>query len=128
MVWYFYRCFYLFVFHVYLISDNTPPVLSWRKKVKDVTGKRVRFRWQSNEVANFHCAHEEIEDEQKCGNLRWRGNWLEADLPEGKHRFWVTGVDEVGNRGKPLYHEWIVGKIGMVSECSWMKIHCFFMA
>ncbi len=92
------------------ISDNKPPVLSWRRKVPTVTGKRVRFKWISDEVAEFYCAHEKIEDMEKCGRFSLRGRWVESDLPEGRHRFWVVGVDDVGNRGIPLRHTWTVGK------------------
>jgi hypothetical protein len=99
----------LFILFCSHISDNTPPVLSWRRKVPAVTGKRVRFRWQSNEIAEFFCAHERINYMERCGNFSLKGRWIEANLPEGKHRFWVVGVDDVGNRGKPLHHEWVVG-------------------
>jgi hypothetical protein len=84
-------------------------VLYWRRRVPDVTGKRVRFKWLSDETAEFFCAHENIEDMVKCGNFSTRGRWIEEDLPEGRHRFWVVGIDAVGNRGIPLYHTWIVG-------------------
>ena len=92
-------------------SDNTPPLLSWRKKPAAVTGKRVKFRWKSNEIADFYCAHEKINDLKRCGNASLKGNWIEENLPEGKHLFWVLGVDDVGNRGKPLAHEWVVGML-----------------
>ena len=39
-----------------------------------------------------------------------KGNWVTDNLSEGKHLFWVFGVDDVGNRGEPLEHEWVVGK------------------
>lgn len=47
---------------------------------------------------------------ERCGNLSLNGTWITDNLPEGKHRFWVFGVDDVGNRGRPLEHEWVVGK------------------
>lgn len=82
-----------------------------------VTGKRVRFRWRSDEIADFYCAHEQFDDLVKCGSASLKGNHIEANLPEGKHLFWVLGVDDVGNRGEPLQHEWVVGKLGTSQIC-----------
>ena len=93
-----------------LFPDNIPPLLSWRRKPPAVSGKRIKLRWKSNEKADFFCAHERIDHLERCGNLRLKGNWVTDNLPEGKHLFWVFGVDDVGNRGKPLEHEWVVGK------------------
>ena len=79
-----------------------------------ITGKKVRFTWSSNEKAKFFCAHENINDMKPCGE-GFNGEWTEDDIPEGKHLFWVVGIDETGNRAEPLDHEWIVGKVWLLS-------------
>ena len=84
-------------------------MLQFKKKRPTVSGKRTKFAWFSDEWAKFYCAHEDISDMQPCGE-GMRSRWIEDQLPEGKHRFWVIGIDDVGNRGDPLDHEWLVGK------------------
>ena len=74
-----------------------------------MTGKKIKIKWRSTEFTRFTCAHEDVNDMKPCGDGR-RGDWTEEDLPEGRHRIWVSGEDEVGNKAKPLSHDWIVGK------------------
>lgn len=93
--------------------DTKPPILTFTRKPPAVSGKKMKFKWKSDELANFTCAHENINDMKPCGE-GWKGNWKDKNMPEGKHRFWVTGIDGVGNRGKPLEHEWTVDTKGPV--------------
>ncbi|XP_028410633.1 uncharacterized protein LOC114533322 [Dendronephthya gigantea] len=67
------------------------------------------FTWSSDEMTNFTCAVNSLRYRQKCG-FGMNGRFTTEPLPDGRHRFYLLGEDELGNNAKVVSHRWEVDK------------------
>ena len=90
-------------------SDLTPPKLKFVGKLQYQVKRHFKINWNSSEEAKFECAVDSQENAVPCGK-GWFGSWSRTDLPDGKHSFWVRGIDVTGNVGVYRRHPFDVGK------------------
>ena len=87
----FIKCFHL---------DTSLPVITFDKPDPKKPEKDLSVTWKSSEDADFECALDSPFDYKKCGNGK-TGAFQKDDLPDGEHKLYVRGKDDVGNVGKP---------------------------
>jgi hypothetical protein len=67
---------------------------------------KYSFTWDTNEPADFQCKlNGRVVD---CGSGT-SGRYTTPNLPDGRHAFELTAVDNVGNRRRPQVFRWVTG-------------------
>lgn len=66
--------------------------------------------WKSSEDSEFECALDDPTEYEACGKGK-TGAFQRDDLPDGKHKLYVRGIDEVGNVGQPSVYTVTTGKV-----------------
>lgn len=104
-------------------ADTSRPVITFDKPSPRTPQQELSVTWKSSEVADFECALEAAVDYEPCGKGR-TGSFQRDDLPDGKHKLYVRGTDEVGNVGEPSVYTVITGRGCRNSETAGGTFRC----
>ena len=93
------------------ILDNKYPIVYLNEPLpRTSTSQTATFRWTSNEMAYYKCAVNDTSKFVNCGSGT-TGDWTTPPLSDGKHTFYLTAKDEVGNNAPRLSHSWNIGEL-----------------
>lgn len=71
--------------------------------------KDLAVTWKSSENAEFECALDDPTQYEDCGKGN-TGGFQKDDLPDGQHKLYVRGKDDVGNVGEPSIYTVATGR------------------
>ena len=92
------------------VSDTSGPVLTFAPNLATQSLGSPWFNWTSDETAvRFLCALDDQSNWEFCGSGK-TGVWQKYNVPDGKHRLFVQGTDDLGNTGPTIRHTFGVGK------------------
>lgn len=92
------------------VADTKGPRLTFPPNLRTHTLSNPWFNWSSDEPADkFECALDDPTNWELCGNGK-SGVWQQYNVPDGDHRFYVRGTDDLGNTGPEISHPFTVGK------------------
>ena len=89
------------------LSDGVGPVLAFISPSATTSSSPV-FTWRSSEQADFECSFDGGEFENCDSGMT--GRWSKNNVRDGSHVLSIRGRDSVGNVGRTITHDWIVGK------------------
>ncbi len=81
-------------------ADTSRPVITFDKPDPTTPQTDLGVTWKSSEDAEFECALDNPNQYEPCGRGR-TGGFQRDNLPDGRHRLYVRGKDDVGNVGLP---------------------------
>lgn len=94
---------------IFFVADTTNPVITFDKPDPEKPQKDLSVSWKSSEEADFECSLDDPTLYEPCGKGK-TGLFQKDDLPDGEHRFYVRGKDNVGNVGDPSVYTVVTGR------------------
>ena len=97
---------------VFPLLDTHGPKVYLTRSVRPKTNVPVQiFQWTSSEPSEFECKLDgKVVPCNPVGRSRQRGSFQTPNLPDGKHSFSISAVDDHGNKGEPKVVNWDLGR------------------